>query len=76
MRELDRAYPGYGFAQHKGYPTPQHYAAIKERGPCAIHRRTFAPFRPVEMELGLFDGPAKIATDTPSGKDSAPAEIS
>jgi ribonuclease HII len=48
---MDRLYPGYGFAEHKGYATPQHYAAIAERGPCAIHRRSFAPFRPVEMEL-------------------------
>src|SRR5262252_9440722 len=55
MVELDRMYPGYGFAEHKGYATPQHYAAIKERGPCAIHRRSFAPFKPVEMELELFD---------------------
>jgi ribonuclease HII len=51
MIELDKQYPGYGFAEHKGYSTPQHYAAINERGPCAIHRRSFAPFRPVEMEL-------------------------
>src|SRR2546423_1083493 len=54
MRELDQTYPGYGFAQHKGYPTPQHYAAIRERGPTPIHRRSFAPFRPVAMELKLF----------------------
>lgn len=55
MVEFDRVYPGYGFAQHKGYPTPQHYAAIKERGACAIHRRSFYPFRPVEAELPLFE---------------------
>jgi len=54
MREFDRLYPGYGFAEHKGYATPQHYAAIKERGPCPIHRRTFSPFRPVAVELELF----------------------
>ena len=51
MRQFDQLYPGYGFAGHKGYGTPQHLAAISERGPCAIHRRSFAPFRPVEMEL-------------------------
>jgi len=55
MRELDTIYPGYGFAEHKGYATPQHYAAINERGPCAIHRRSFAPFRPVEEPLELFE---------------------
>ncbi len=54
MRDYDKVYPGYGFARHKGYPTPQHYAAIKEKGPTPIHRKSFAPFRPVEMELALF----------------------
>jgi ribonuclease HII len=53
MREVDRLYPGYGFAEHKGYGTPQHLAAIRSLGPCPIHRRSFAPFRPVEMELFL-----------------------
>ena len=57
MREMDLVYPGYGFAEHKGYATPQHYAAILKRGPCAIHRRSFAPFRPVETEMDLFEAP-------------------
>jgi len=51
MREFDRLYPGYGFAEHKGYGTPQHLAAIRRHGPCPIHRRSFAPIRPVEREL-------------------------
>ena len=51
MRDLDKLYPQYGFARHKGYPTPEHYAAIKQHGPTPVHRRSFAPFRPVEMEL-------------------------
>jgi ribonuclease HII len=54
MRAFDQQYPGYGFAVHKGYATPQHYAAIDAHGPCPIHRRSFAPFRPVETELELF----------------------
>jgi ribonuclease HII len=54
MLEMDRLYPGYGFAEHKGYGTPQHYAAIQQRGPCPIHRRSFSPFRRVETELELF----------------------
>jgi ribonuclease HII len=54
MEEFDKQFPGYGLAEHKGYATPQHYAAIHERGPCPIHRKTFAPFRPVETELELF----------------------
>jgi ribonuclease HII len=54
MLEFDKLYPGYGFAEHKGYGTPAHCAAIQERGPCPIHRRSFSPFRPVETELQLF----------------------
>jgi ribonuclease HII len=45
MIEMDRLYPGYGFARHKGYPTRQHLDALAERGLCAIHRRTYAPVR-------------------------------
>ena len=41
MLELDALYPGYGFAQHKGYGTAQHIAALKEMGPCPAHRRSF-----------------------------------
>ena len=45
MRELDRQHPGYGFAEHFGYPTPEHRRRLHELGPCAIHRRSFAPVR-------------------------------
>jgi ribonuclease HII len=41
--ELDARYPGYGFAQHKGYGTAVHLAALERHGPCAAHRRSFAP---------------------------------
>jgi ribonuclease HII len=40
---LDERHPGYGFARHKGYGTPEHLAALARYGPCAIHRRSFAP---------------------------------
>ncbi len=43
MLELDLIYPGYGLAQHKGYPTPQHLLSLKNLGPCPIHRRSFHP---------------------------------
>jgi ribonuclease HII len=43
MCELDGHYPLYGFAQHKGYASPEHLAALKQYGPCAIHRKTFEP---------------------------------
>lgn len=38
---LEREYPGYGFAKHKGYPTAAHYAALEKLGPCPEHRRSF-----------------------------------
>jgi len=41
MTELDRSYPGYGFASHKGYATPEHQRAVRDLGPCPIHRRSF-----------------------------------
>ncbi len=43
MCELDREYPEYGFAQHKGYCTKQHLEALQRYGPCPVHRRSFAP---------------------------------
>jgi ribonuclease HII len=50
MLDYDREYPGYGFAQHKGYPVREHVKALKALGACTIHRRSFAPVRKV---LGL-----------------------
>lgn len=45
--EYDARWPGYGFAQHKGYPSPAHLAALQRLGPCPEHRRSFAPVRAV-----------------------------
>ena len=42
---LERLYPGYGFAQHKGYPTPSHIAALAKLGPCPEHRLSFGPVK-------------------------------
>lgn len=39
------SYPGYGFEQHKGYPTPEHLRRLAQHGPCRLHRRSFAPVR-------------------------------
>lgn len=47
LQRLDRRFPVYGFAQHKGYPTAQHIRALREHGPCAVHRQSFAPVRRV-----------------------------
>ena len=51
MVEYHALYPAYGFHEHKGYGTPNHVAAIKQHGPCPIHRMTFAPIRPVQTEF-------------------------
>jgi len=48
MARLDRVHPGYGFARHAGYATPEHSAALLRLGPCPLHRRSFRP-------VGLFD---------------------
>jgi ribonuclease HII len=50
MRELDAVHPGYGLASHKGYGTPEHRRALTEFGPCALHRRSFAPVRLVDPD--------------------------
>ena len=46
--DLHAQYPDYGFAAHKGYPTAEHLAALRRHGPCAAHRRSFAPVRATE----------------------------
>jgi ribonuclease HII len=45
MRRFDAIYPGYGFAQHMGYATPEHCERLNALGPCILHRRSFAPVR-------------------------------
>ncbi|MGC9323263.1 MAG: ribonuclease HII [Desulfomonilia bacterium] len=45
MTRMDRLYPEYGFAQHKGYPTREHLSAIETYGPCPLHRRSFRGVR-------------------------------
>jgi|WetSurSiteA1Bulk_404760.scaffolds.fasta_scaffold11091_2 ribonuclease HII len=50
MHAMDKIYPTYGFASHKGYPTPEHLQALREKGALPMHRRSFAPVRQV---LGL-----------------------
>ncbi len=53
MTALDELHPGYGFARHKGYPTPEHLDCLTRLGPCAQHRRSFAPVRAL-FEPSLF----------------------
>lgn len=45
MREIDARHPGYGFAQHMGYATPEHLSCLQRLGPCCLHRQSFAPVR-------------------------------
>ena len=43
MREMDRRYPGYGLARHKGYPTREHQEALRRLGVTDLHRQSYAP---------------------------------
>lgn len=49
---LEALYPGYGFAKHKGYPTPEHLAALRRLGPCPEHRRSFGPVAQQTFDFG------------------------
>ena len=56
MVEFHRQWPQYGFAEHKGYSTEQHLAALAEHGPCPLHRKSFAPIKPAApLVPELFD---------------------
>ncbi|MBP6095491.1 MAG: ribonuclease HII [Methyloversatilis sp.] len=52
MLRLAVQYPQYGIARHKGYPTPEHLAALREHGPSPIHRRSFAPVAQSLLDFG------------------------
>lgn len=67
MVAYDREYPGYGFANHKGYPVREHREALARLGACPIHRRSFAPVR---RALGL---PPLDDASTPALEDDADA---
>ena len=68
MLEMDTLYQGYGFASHKGYPTPEHCRALKELGAVPIHRRSFGRVRavlgldPVQTEM-FADQASEVATE-------------
>lgn len=53
MRQAHETYPQYGFAQHKGYPTPAHLRALMEHGPCPLHRRSFSPVAQQEFRFDV-----------------------
>lgn len=54
MVAMDAQFPGYGFAEHKGYSTPGHLAALQRLGPCIEHRRSFAPVKLLLDQGQLF----------------------
>jgi ribonuclease HII len=51
MERLDRVWPAYGFARHKGYGTPDHLAALDRHGPCPLHRFSYAPVAELRLPL-------------------------
>lgn len=64
LKELDARYPGYGFARHKGYGTPDHLSALMRLGPCRIHRRSFRIVTDIAGGLSeLYEGFRKALLD-------------
>lgn len=61
MQRLDVEYPGYGFARHKGYGTPDHLSALRRLGLSPLHRLGFAPCQP-----SLFDSALPLSADMPA----------
>ena len=81
MRELDSRYPGYGFAAHKGYGTPEHLAALRRLGPSPVHRRSFAPVQsqpsPLRPDARRPWPPvSSTCTSTPSTRSSTASSAS
>ncbi|MDH4106724.1 MAG: ribonuclease HII [Gammaproteobacteria bacterium] len=66
MQRLDRVFPGYGFARHKGYGTAEHFAALARLGPCSQHRQSFEPCR--RHAGGAATGPAVGSADRRRGR--------
>ena len=75
MLEMDALYAGYGFASHKGYPTPEHCRALKELGALPIHRRSFGRVRealgldPIQAEL-FEERPEELAAEAAAAQSS------
>lgn len=77
MNQFDDQFPGYGFASHKGYPTPEHCRTLKQNGATPIHRRSFARVRqalglePIQMEAFAGEDLGKQKTDYSSSERNA-----
>jgi ribonuclease HII len=83
MEELEKKYPGYGFAQHKGYSTPEHQNAIRGLGPCPVHRMSYPFIRElcgefselfyeVKQQLAKVESAARLRTFEAMLKDRWP----
>ena len=74
MRDLDAIHPQYGLASHKGYATPEHRRALREHGPCSLHRRSFAPVRAVDPNAvqDFEDQPSKLLFDDFARENASP----
>lgn len=64
MAELDTRFPGFGLAQHKGYPTPVHLEALRRLGATPEHRRSFRPVQEVIDDVGLYRQTAQREPET------------
>jgi ribonuclease HII len=67
--EIDRRFPQYGFARHKGYGTAEHLAAIAQHGPCEVHRLGFAPFSNAGLATASIDDEVGDDAARPTAKD-------
>ena len=80
MLEMDSMYSGYGFASHKGYPTPEHCRALKELGALPIHRRSFGRVREVlgldPVQTELFADPDLVSPDANQSPEALAANAS
>lgn len=72
MRRLDGVHPGYGLSSHKGYATPEHRRALKQHGPCPLHRRSF---RPVALSLPASERGRVPLQDPDLFEASFPSEL-
>jgi ribonuclease HII len=69
MAQLDLAHPGYGFSRHKGYPTAEHFDALRRLGACPIHRKSF---QPVRQALGLEPVQGDLFPPPPADGEAPP----
>ncbi len=63
MEVMERKYPGYGLAQHKGYPTPVHMEALFRLGVTPEHRKSFRPVQEAMDQVGFFEEPMASVVD-------------